>query len=100
MKLEILQVPDCPNVPVLEDRIRQAAGKSVEIVHRVIDDLDQAEAAGMAGSPTLLIEGRDPFATAGQVANVSCRLYRSESGGLEGAPSVAALREVLDLGHR
>lgn len=97
MKLEILQVPDCPNVPVLEERIRQAAGVAVEIVHRVIHDPDQAAAAGMAGSPTLLVDGRDPFATAGQPPSLSCRLYPSASGGLTGAPSIAMLRTALDL---
>ncbi|WP_067834689.1 organomercurial lyase [Nocardia lijiangensis] len=98
MKLEILQVPDCPNVPVLEDRIRQAAaGAPVEIVHRVITDPDQAAAAGMAGSPTLLIDGRDPFATAGQVPSLSCRLYPTADGGLDGAPSVGALCTALGL---
>ncbi|MEU6580209.1 alkylmercury lyase family protein [Nocardia sp. NPDC046763] len=101
MKLEILQVPDCPNVAVLEDRVRQAtAGHPIvlEISHRVIDDPDEAAAAGMAGSPTLLVDGVDPFAVPGQVPSVSCRLYRSESGGMDGAPSVGALRAALRLG--
>ncbi|MFE3258633.1 organomercurial lyase [Nocardia sp. NPDC059091] len=100
MKLEILQVPDCPNVAVLEDRIRQAtAGHPMvfEITHRIIDDPDEAAAAGMTGSPTLLVDGVDPFAVPGQVPSVSCRLYRSESGGMDGAPSVGALRTALRL---
>ncbi|WP_308165548.1 alkylmercury lyase [Nocardia noduli] len=97
MKLEILQVTDCPNVAVLEQRLRRAiagTGIEIDIVHRVIDDVDQAAEAGMTGSPTLLVEGRDPFAVPGQLASVSCRLYRT-SGGIEGAPSVAALRQAL-----
>ncbi|CAM4338026.1 alkylmercury lyase family protein [Nocardia ninae] len=98
MRLEILQVPDCPNVAVLEDRIRQAsAGEPVQIAHRVIDDSDQAAAAGMTGSPTLLIDGHDPFPTTGQLPSLSCRLYSHEDGRLDGAPSVAALREALSL---
>ncbi|MFE3223676.1 alkylmercury lyase family protein [Nocardia sp. NPDC059228] len=100
MKLEILQVPHCPNVAVLEDRIRQAtAGHPIvlEISHRVIDDPDDAAAAGMAGSPTLLVDGVDPFAVPGQVPSVACRLYRSESGGIDGAPTVGALRAALQL---
>ncbi|MFE3056287.1 organomercurial lyase [Nocardia sp. NPDC059239] len=100
MKLEILQVPDCPNVAVLEDRIRQAAAGHpmvFEITHRVVDDPDEAAAAGMTGSPTLLVDGVDPFAVPGQVPSVSCRLYRSESGGMDGAPSVGALRAALWL---
>ncbi|MFF0637564.1 hypothetical protein ACFYTS_34290 [Nocardia sp. NPDC004151] len=73
MKLEILQVPDCPNVAVLEDRIHQALdGTTVEITHRVVTDQEQAAAGGMTGSPTLLIDGSDPFAVPG--ATPSCRV--------------------------
>lgn len=100
MKLEILQVPDCPNVAVLEQRIRQAtAGQPVqlEITRRVIDDPGRAATAGMTGSPTLLVDGCDPFATPGQVPSLSCRLYPSDTGRLDGAPSVAALRAALRL---
>jgi hypothetical protein len=43
----------------------------------------------MAGSPTLLIDGVDPFAMAGQAWNLSCRLYADEAGAASGAPSLA-----------
>ncbi|MHA4854559.1 alkylmercury lyase [Rhodococcus sp. MSC1_016] len=98
MKLEILHVPHCPHVAVLESRLRQAiAGQSVqlEITRRVIGDPGQAAAAGMTGSPTLLVDGRDPFASPEQVPSLSCRLYPSGTGRLDGAPSVAALRTAL-----
>ncbi|WP_253847339.1 alkylmercury lyase [Mycobacterium gordonae] len=85
MRLEILQVRDCPNVPVLEERIRQATADQElddEITHRVIDDPATASAAGMTGSPTLLVDGHDPFAAPGHLPSVSCRLYESENGGM------------------
>jgi hypothetical protein len=49
----------------------------------------------MHGSPTLLVNGSDPFAAPGTPASVSCRLYRDQGGPAGGAPSVAALREAL-----
>lgn len=67
---------------------------TLEIVHRMIGDADQATAAGMTGSPTLLIDGRDPFES-GQAPSLSCRLYPTDTGRLDGAPSVAALRAAL-----
>ncbi|MEU4808097.1 alkylmercury lyase family protein [Nocardia fluminea] len=100
MKLEILHVRDCPNVAVLEQRIQQVTADQptpVEITHRMIDDPEQAVAAGMTGSPTLLLDGHDPFATPGVESSVSCRLYPDESGRLDGAPSVIALRAALGL---
>jgi hypothetical protein len=100
VRLEILQVPGCPNVAVLEHRLEQAlVGQTIEVelVHRVIDDQQAVVAAGMVGSPTLLVDGRDPFAVPGQQPSVSCRLFRNNEGAVEGAPSVAALRAAL--GH-
>ncbi|BAH48260.1 alkylmercury lyase family protein [Rhodococcus opacus] len=98
MRLEILQVPGCPHVALLEQRLENVlAGQQseVEISHRVIDDPAVAADAGMTGSPTLLVDGADPFAAPGLVPSVSCRLYPAEGGGVGGAPSVAALRQAL-----
>jgi Alkylmercury lyase len=49
----------------------------------------------MHGSPTILVDGTDPFAEPGQSPTVSCRLYRDRGGRVDGAPSVSQLREVI-----
>lgn len=100
MKLVVVTVPDCPNAPVLEQRLAQAlaetgAGARVSIVRRTVADAEQAARLQMRGSPTLLIDGVDPFAEDSVPASLSCRMYRDEDGRLAGAPSVAALRRVL-----
>ena len=47
-------------------------------------------------SPTLLIDGADPFAGPDTRASMSCRLYRDAAGRIAGgAPSVEALRQAL-----
>ena len=98
MRLTILHVPGCPNVAILEDRLTQArAGRDdVDVARHVVDNEEVAVELGMGGSPTLLIDGVDPFAEPGRSASVSCRLYRDETGHLTGAPSAAQLRDVLD----
>ena len=48
----------------------------------------------MHGSPTLLVDGRDPWADAEAPVGLACRIYRTEAGA-EGSPSVAQLAEVL-----
>ena len=49
----------------------------------------------MHGSPTLLVDGTDPFAVPGQPPSLSCRLYRDAAGRMSGTPTVEALRRVL-----
>lgn len=98
VELTVLSVPGCPNAGVLRERLAVALAGHAEVVvvcYDVVDDEFRAAAAGMRGSPTLLIDGVDPFAGSDRPAGLSCRLYRDASGRLDGAPSVQALREVL-----
>jgi hypothetical protein len=100
MKLEVLHVPDCPNTAVLTDRLETLIiGRGdVVVEHRVIRDQPEAVARGMTGSPTLLVDGVDPFAAAGQSPSLSCRLYVDEAGAVSGAPSLVQLRSALAHG--
>ncbi|MGW5063295.1 organomercurial lyase [Streptomyces sp. NPDC004096] len=97
MRITVLTVPDCPNAPVVEERIARALdGRSADM--ELIEVADQAQAArhGMTGSPTVLINGVDPFAVPGTPPSLSCRLYRESDGWADGAPSIADLREALN----
>jgi hypothetical protein len=94
--LTVLSVPRCPHAQVLIDRVRAALGaRSAELALVVIDNEEGARQWGMTGSPTLLVDGVDPFAVAGLEPSVSCRLYRCAGG----VPSVAELEAVI-IGHR
>ncbi|MGV9386445.1 hypothetical protein ACWDRB_62330 [Nonomuraea sp. NPDC003707] len=111
LELTVVTVPDCPNAPVLEERLARvlaelqavlragsvvrAAGVRVSISRQVVTDAEQAARWQMRGSPTLLIEGTDPFAAPSTPAGLACRMYRDERGRAQGAPSVAALQQVL-----
>jgi hypothetical protein len=97
IELMMLSVPGCPNVPLLEQRLAEAlAGRRVVTVLRVIADADEAARCGMHGSPTLLVNGHDPFAVPGMGPALACRMYRGDGGRLEGAPTVEALRRALE----
>jgi Alkylmercury lyase len=94
--LTVLAVPDCPNVNLLEQRLAQALERrDVTVSRHVISDQDEAARRGMHGSPTILVDGIDPFAEPGLPASVSCRLYRDRRGRAEGAPSVRQLRHAI-----
>jgi hypothetical protein len=97
MELTLLTVPACPNAAAFEQRLTAALTDHPHaIVHRREVGDDQAAAqAGMHGSPTLLIDGVDPFAPPDQAPSLSCRLYRDAAGRPGPAPSVEALRQAL-----
>jgi hypothetical protein len=96
-KVTILHVRDCPNLAAVRERLDAVLAQrgDVEVEVRLIQTQDAAELEGMAGSPTVLIDGIDPFAEPGQSPSVSCRIYRDDAGCISGAPSLAQLRHVL-----
>ena len=93
----VLSAPGCPRVPLLEQRLVEAlAGWPAVTVQQVIADADEAARWGMCGSPTLLVNGHDPFAVPGKGPALACRMYQGDGGRLEGAPTVEALRRALE----
>ena len=103
MKLEILQVPDCPNAAVLAARLTELGGAwpDLTVTREIVTTAHDARRLGMTGSPTLLADGTDPFAHPGQGPgqdpSISCRLYRDEQGRTVPAPSLGQLRAALHL---
>ena len=99
MKLEILQVPDCPNAAVLAARLAELGGAwpDLTVTREIVTTAHDARRLGMTGSPTLLADGTDPFARPGLDPSISCRLYRDEQGHVGPAPSLGQLRAALHL---
>jgi hypothetical protein len=97
MELVVLTVPGCPNAAALDERLAAALAEypAAVVRHRVVGDEREAAQVGMHGSPTLLVNGADPFAQPGQPPSLSCRLYRDASGLAGPVPSVQELRRVL-----
>ncbi|WP_432886745.1 hypothetical protein ACQPYH_04095 [Kribbella sp. CA-245084] len=94
MTLEVLHVPDCPNLAPMLERLAEVTDRPVTT--REIRSDDDAVKVGMAGSPTLLIDGIDPFAEAASAeCGLACRLYRDEAGRIVPVPSTEQLRAAL-----
>jgi hypothetical protein len=97
MRIEVLTISGCPHRVLATARVREAldrSGLDAAVVERVVDDAAAVATSGMAGSPTILLDGRDLFASAAAQPSLSCRLYCSEAG-VEGAPTVPALTDAL-----
>jgi hypothetical protein len=88
----------CPHWQLARTRIQHAIDYAG--VGRVDVDLvrvashDEAITYGLCGSPTILIDGTDPFADPNLELGLSCRIYETEHGP-DGAPSVTQLVEAL-----
>lgn len=97
MDVELLVVPDCPNESPAYDLVQAALADldvAASVSVTVIESDDQARKRGFIGSPTFLINGRDPFANANAAVGVTCRMYQTPSG-LAGVPPFEELRDEL-----
>ena len=86
MIVRVLFQPDCPGVELMTDRIAAAARGLVDVEVEVVER-SFVELAVLGGSPTVLIDGVDPFPAADRGREAHCRLYRTPAG-IEGAPSI------------
>lgn len=96
MEIQILHVPDCPNLALARARLEKAlehCGTAPSLQEMAVNTADEAGRVGMRGSPTILVDGRDPFDTS-DGTSLSCRLYATPAG-IDGAPSVDQLVAVL-----
>jgi hypothetical protein len=98
MKVELQYFDGCPNWLETDTRLREALAAvgrgDVDVEHILVSTAQDAEAVHFHGSPTVLVDGVDPFAEPGAAVGLSCRLYRTATGSA-GAPTVKQLVEVL-----
>jgi len=98
MQLTIRYFDGCPNWEVARERLDQALevlgrGNQPVDLERVESDED-AQRLRFRGSPTIIIDGMDPFSAEDAPVGLSCRVYMTETG-LEGAPSLDQLLRAL-----
>ncbi|MFR9802630.1 hypothetical protein ACL02T_10045 [Pseudonocardia sp. RS010] len=100
MHIEVLVIPGCPYEGVVVERLRKALDvtghqRVAVTVRRVTADSLSDEPA-FRGSPTILIDGVDPFPSpiTGEIGP-ACRVYPSTQA-TTGAPTVEQLRAILE----
>ncbi|MDA8359599.1 MAG: thioredoxin family protein [Actinomycetota bacterium] len=96
--ITILQTPGCPNVTLMRQRLADALAQLDEPAPQVaieeVADLDEAARRGFYGSPALVVDGADVFASPGSPPAFACRTYHTGAG-IEGAPSVDQIVAAL-----
>jgi len=98
MNVTLRYFDDCPHWRIVHDRLREAlraAGMAhVEPVLERVETAEDAEHLRFIGSPTILLDGRDPFAGKQAPYGLTCRVYQTPEA-LAGSPTPAQLREAL-----
>jgi hypothetical protein len=96
LRVELLYFDGCPNWKKADARLRSlAAARDFELERRRVMSPEEAERAGFRGSPTILVDGRDPFARVDEASGFACRIYDTPDGPA-GSPTEEQLRAVLD----
>lgn len=88
----------CPNWQTARERLRLAldgTGHGDVAIHlEKVGTTEDAERLRFVGSPTVLLDGNDPFDQPGAEVGLACRVYRTPEG-LRGSPTRSQLEEVL-----
>jgi glutaredoxin len=97
VNVTLLFFDDCPNWRVANDRLRTLAREFTDVIvtHHRVDTPDEATRVGFRGSPTILIDGVDHFATdSDPVGDLSCRVFATPDGPA-GSPTLDQLRRAF-----
>lgn len=97
MNITVQHFNDCPNwlntVELLALAIEQTKTDAT-VTLQLVNTPELAEAHEFRGSPTVLIDGTDPFADRNVPVGLSCRVYQTP-GGLAGSPTLEQLATAL-----
>ncbi len=97
-RLQLLYFPECPHWRVADERLREVASRfGLTIEYRLVTTSEEADRVSFRGSPTILIDGVDPFAVGDESIGLSCRIYRT-SDGFAGSPTAGQIAAVLGSG--
>jgi hypothetical protein len=99
MEVELLVVPDCPHETTAYDLIHSALKQldlRASIITTVIETDEHAVERRFQGSPTILVNGRDPFSQPGAPVGMACRMYETPAG-LAGVPPLDEFCQALAL---
>jgi len=95
--VRLLYFDGCPNWLEADQRLHQAlrqAGVTATVERVNVSSSEDAEGLSFRGSPTVLVDGLDPFANPSAPVGLSCRVYQTPEG-LRGSPTVEQLVQVL-----
>lgn len=95
MRVELRYFDDCPNWRTADRHLRTLEAEvGFELTHRVVETPEDAEAFAFRGSPSIVVNGHDPFAAGTEPVGLSCRIYQTPDG-QAGSPTIEQLRAAV-----
>jgi hypothetical protein len=92
----LLYFDDCPNWEHTARHLRSLAADlgAIAVTHHLVGSPEEAERTGFRGSPSVIVDGVDPFADPDAPVGLSCRIYQTPDGPA-GSPTLDQLRAAL-----
>jgi len=96
MDITLLYFEGCPSWKVADDRLTSIAAErdDITVTRHLVDTPEEAERTRFHGSPSIRVDGVDPFAEPHSEVGLSCRRYLTPDG-YQGAPTLQQLRAAL-----
>jgi hypothetical protein len=98
MEIQFLYFEDCPSHEEALSRLRKVLKEeeiTTEISIEPVETEEQATRLHFAGSPTILIDGRDIDPQPHPYYALTCRAYRLEDGRISPLPSITMIRRAV-----
>jgi hypothetical protein len=94
-QVTVLYLDGCPNWELAYERLRGLRDElGFSLGHARVATPEEAESLGFRGSPTVLVDGEDPFADGDEPTGLACRMYATPDGP-QGAPTLEQLRAAI-----
>ena len=96
MDATLFYFDDCPNWREAEAHLVELATEipGLRVIRQIVETPEEAERVAFRGSPSIVVDGVDLFAYAGDPVGLSCRVYQTP-GGPAGSPTLEQLRQAI-----
>ena len=97
VKLTLLYFDGCPHWADADSLLAEIAKErdNVIVERRIVDTPERAVEEQFRGSPTILVDGVDPFTDLDTPVGLSCRIFHTPAGPA-GVPTKAQLLEAIE----
>ena len=95
MHVTLMYADGCPNWEITDQRLRLLKYElRYTLEYAKVESPEQSQPVDFLGSPTVLVDGTDPFTNGDNPTGPACRVYATPAG-LQGSPTLEQLRAVM-----